>query len=254
MTEQLPVILIAEDEADLRASLVDALGQDYRLIEAADGEQAFALAIEHVPDLVLTDVMMPRMDGFTLCRMLRQHEDISHIPVIIMTVLSGQQNELQGLEEGADDYIPKPFSLPILKARIHNLVASRRMLLDRLREIEASPTDAAAPIPKEERFIRKAMELAESHLSDPSFGIPQLAAALEVSERTLQTKLKAEHGLSPSIFTRNLRMQRAKHLLALGSMTVTEVAIAVGIPDVSYFGKCFRREFGVPPSEVGRGD
>lgn len=253
MNEPTPMILIVEDEADLRASLVDALGGDYLLLEAADGEQGFALATEHVPDLILTDVMMPGMDGFTLCRMLKRHEDTSHIPVIIMTILAGQENELRGLEEGADDYIPKPFSLPILRARAHNLIESRRRLRLRLREIGSSPAETTAAMPKEERFIRKVLEIADSRLADPSFCVLELASELQVSERTLQSRLKSGQGLSPNIFIRNLRMKRAWHLLSRGDMSVTEVAVAVGIPDLSYFGKCFRREFGVPPSEIGPG-
>lgn len=251
MTDLPPMILIVEDEADLRASLVDALAVDYRLLEAADGEQGFALATDQIPDLVLTDVMMPGVDGFTLCRMLKQHEDTSHIPVIMMTILAGQENELRGLEEGADDYIPKPFSLPILKARVHNLIESRRQWLRRLRQIEASPAESATPLSKEERFIRRVLEVARSRLSDPMFGVPQLAAELEVSERTLLAKMRAGQGLAPKIFIRKLRMKQARLLLANGNMNITEVATAVGIPDVSYFGKCFRREFGVPPSEIG---
>ncbi|HEX8530078.1 MAG TPA: response regulator, partial [Cytophagales bacterium] len=258
----LPLILVVEDNADLRHYMREQFGAGYRVLEANDGEAGLRRALEAVPDLVISDLMMPRMDGLELCRRLKTDPLTSHIPVILLTARAGGDSRVEGLETGADDYLPKPFDPRELRARVRNLVEGRRKLRAQLgRQVTLEPR-RTAPEPKpvaitsaDEKFLARAVEAVERHLGDPAFSVERFEEALTMSKLQLYRKLKGLTGQSPGEFIRNLRLKRAAVLLAARSGSVAEITYEVGFNNLSYFAKCFRVAYGVAPSEyAGRAE
>ena len=252
-------VLVVEDNAEVRAYVRHHLVPDYRVLEAADGEAGLALARERLPDLVLSDVMMPEMDGFALCRALKADPETGFIPVVLLTARAEQEDRLGGLGEGADDYLTKPFDVRELRARVDNLIASRRRLRERL--AAAPPASAAEgngvgglhPSPvevvsSEAAFLERVREVIEDHLGDEAFTVERLAEDVGVSRGHLHRQLKALLGQSPSEAIRTMRLERAAQLLGASTGTVSEVAYAVGFKSVSHFSNCFDRHFGCRPS------
>ncbi len=244
-----PLVLIVEDNADLRTYIADVLYPNYQLIEAGNVAEGLARAIEHVPDLILSDVMMPQMDGFQLCAKLKTNEITSHIPVILLTARATRESKLEGLETGADDYLIKPFDACELEVRIKNLITQRRKLHERFstnlliepRHISVTSTD--------ERFLRRALEILEAHLADPEFDTEKFARKMGVSRSQLHRKFRALTGQSTTEFIRSIRLKRAASLIKQGYGNISEIAFEVGFNHLSYFTECFRKQFGVPPSK-----
>ncbi len=249
MNKAHPSILIVEDEEDLRASLVEVFSKEYHVLEASDGEEGLRLALEHTPDLVLTDLMMPRMDGFSLCQCLKEHQDTSHIPLIVITVRQDEETELRGLDLGVEDFVRKPFSVTILKARVRNILETRQRLLDNFQAVHLTSGENGIASDLKEGFAKESLMMIRARMCDPLFGVRELAESMDVSVRTLQMKLADMAGLSPKLLIRKLRLALAKQLLNDSDSSVTDVALSVGIPDLSYFGKCYRAEFGCSPTE-----
>ena len=250
LEEDAPVILIAEDNADVRAYLRRHLAPMYHLLEARDGREALEQARAHRPDLVLSDVMMPELDGLALCRALKADDDLSAIPVLLLTAKGGAENRVEGLGVGADGYLDKPFEMAELQARIRSLIGRHQRLRARYgREILVRPTDVRIQ-PADEAFLDEARAVAEAHLHRRDFTADAFADALHLTKGTLGRKLKAAVGLSPGAFLRHLRLERAAQLLAQDAgLTVYEVADAVGYKDADHFAKVFRARFGMPPSQ-----
>jgi DNA-binding response OmpR family regulator len=248
-------ILVVEDNNDLRGFVVRELAADYRVLEAPDGEQGLAAALEHVPDLVVSDVMMPGIDGFELCRRLKGDLSTSHVPVILLTARVELESRLEGLEQGADDYLAKPFDARELRVRIANLVAMRRKLQARYAsqvvtlDLEAMPVTSA-----DERFLHRCRAVVEEHLDNEDFTVETFAREVGLSRAQLHRKLKALIDLAPRDFLRTQRLQRAAHLLRSRYGNVTEVAYAVGFKSLSHFARSFREQFGVSPSSYPDGD
>ena len=244
-----PLVLVVEDNADLRAFISNILNATFKIIEAENGITGLKAALDHNPDLVISDIMMPGMQGTELCRMLKNDERTSHIPVILLTALSSIEQKLQGFELGADDYITKPFNGEILKTRISNLIENRRRIKERFsKRISVEPKDIAITS-VDEKFIARGIDVIERHMDDSLFDVDVFTKEMNVSRTLLHTKLKALTGLSATEFIKSLRLKRAAKLLSEGQLSVSEVSVMVGFNSRNYFTKCFTELFGVSPSE-----
>jgi len=244
------IILVVDDHPDVRSFIRKHLEPDFHVIEAKDGQEGVDAALEAIPDLVISDVMMPRLDGYQLCAALKTNAKTSHIPVILLTAKAGEENKLAGLETGADDYLIKPFSSKELHARVKNLIALRRKLREHFRRQGLlQPHEMTVPS-VEEAFLQKLMQATEQHLADEDFEIDVLRRDLNMGQKQLYRKIKALTGQTPTDFIRTIRLRRAKQLLEQHAGTISEIAFQVGFNNLSYFSKCFREEFGQLPSEL----
>jgi signal transduction histidine kinase/DNA-binding response OmpR family regulator len=259
-----PIVMVVEDNADMRAYIRSHLEDDFDLIEAANGRDAFALATEQVPDLVLSDVMMPDIDGLQLCAMLKADEKTSHIPILLLTARSQVEDRIQGFESGADGYLSKPFNGEELRVRVRTLVEERRRLRARFgamttvteRDSVNDARESAAPPtlpPREAEFLEKVRKAIDEQLSDSQFGVDRLAEEMFMSPRQLYRKVEAVTGETPAGFIRARRMQRAKALLSTGRYSVKEVAYQVGFKSRPSFSAAYRQAYGVSPSDRGTG-
>ena len=244
-----PVIVIVDDNADVRAYLKSHLAAYYRIVEAADGVEGLEKAYAERPDLVISDVMMPKVDGYDLCRTLKTDPDLSHIPVILLTAKASEQDKVEGLGTGADDYIYKPFNAEVLLARVENLIEIRRLLRQRFsREVVLQPSRVSVTSVDAD-FLEQVNQIIETYLENSNFGVDWLATEVGVSPRQLQRKMKKLTDLSPGGYIKMMRMERSAQLLEQRAGTVAEVAYRVGFNDPGYFAKEFRKLFGVSPSE-----
>jgi DNA-binding response OmpR family regulator len=244
------LVLIVEDNADLRGFLRNALAENaYRVIEAVDGQEGYQQALDHIPDLVVSDIMMPKKDGIQLCGELKTDEKTSHIPIILLTAKASRDSKVEGLETGADDYLTKPFEARELFSRINNLIDGRRKLKARYsREVLLQPK-AIAITSADERFLLRAMAVIERYLGEPDFSVELMGKEVGMSRMQLYRKLQALTGQAPNDFIKTMRLQRAAQLLAKGSGTVSEVSYQVGFSSHSYFSKCFVEQYGKTPSD-----
>ena len=264
-----PTVLVVDDNADIRSYIHSILQSRYRIIEAADGEQALAVAREEVPDLILSDVMMPVMNGLDFCRQVKADFVTSHIPVILVTARAMNQHQVEGYESGADAYITKPFVADVLLARVDNLLKSRRVLKNLWNqpvekqgvEVNQSPQPASPEVkeatPQEETppaaentFITRFKKVVEERMSDSDLSVETIAAELALSRVQLYRKVKALTGCTPVDLLRKARLSKALELLADPELTVSEIAYRVGFTSPSYFTKCFKDEYGKVPGEV----
>jgi signal transduction histidine kinase/DNA-binding response OmpR family regulator len=243
-----PLVLVVEDHDGLRAFIRSHLAGPYRVVEAADGAAGLAAARAERPDLVLSDVMMPELDGVGLTRALRADAALSDVPIVLLSAWADEASTLAGLEAGADDYLTKPFSPDELLARLANFVAARRRLRERYSdEVVVGPSSVVVPS-AEAAFLARVRDAAEAGLSDSGFGVDALAAEVGLSRRQLGRRLRAALDTSPGAFLRQMRLARAAQLLEQAAGTVAEVAYAVGYRDPDHFAKQFRRSYGTPPS------
>lgn len=246
--KHLPVVLIVEDNTDLRKYLQNSLEMSYQISEAVNGEQGLELAIDLMPDLIVSDIMMPKLDGFELCKRIKIDERTSHIPVILLTARASIDSKIEGLETGADDYITKPFEMRELQTRAHNLIQQRRQLRLRFNRQSGLKPEEIATNSVDEEFLTKAVAILEKNINNPNFNVSQFAKKIAISRTHLNRKLQALTGQSTSQFILVFRLNRAAQLLTNKSGTVLEISYAVGIESVSYFSKAFRKHFGVSPS------
>lgn len=244
-----PTILIVEDSADVRYYLSTILATEYKLLEATTGEEGLKKAMDAAPDLIISDIMMPVMDGIEFCRRLKSDINTSHIPIILLTARASHESRLEGLETGADDYLIKPFERRELLVRVKNLIDQRQRLKDKFkRELLVEPSTITVTSLDEE-FLKKAIAVVEKNLSDPDFETEFFARELFVSRSQLHRKLTGLTGQTPGEFIRTIRLKRAAQLLQKQGATVSEVAYEVGFNNLSYFAKAFRRQFNCSPSE-----
>ncbi len=242
-------ILVVEDNEDLRLVLQTELEDDYEVLLAKDGREGLELAVLHVPDLVITDIMMPVMFGLELCKELKTNEVTNHIPVVMLTARSKEDEQIEGLEHGANDYISKPFSVPILKMRVRNLLESRRNYRNRiLQQVDA--TGGIEAVPFEDRFMERIVKQVGEQMSDPDFRVESLSTAMNMAERTLQRKLKAMTNQTPQELIRSMRLNRARDLLENSNLSVSEVAFQVGYLEPTNFSRSFKKQFGFSPSQL----
>jgi len=244
-----PLLLLVEDNDELRQYLKEHFSRHYHVLTAPDGQAALILARKHIPDLVISDWLMPEMDGVELCTALKRDEKTSHVPFLLLTSRSNNQSQISAFEAGIDDYTTKPFNLSILDTKARSLIQNRQVLREKWSRTNlAQPSDVQLP-PMEEQFVQKIIALVETHLDDPHFDVDQLETALNLSRMQLYRKLKSITNLSATEFIRQVRLRRAVQLLESGHFNVSEVAYRVGFNDPAYFSRCFKKSFGKAPQE-----
>ncbi len=250
--EEKTIILVVEDNYDMREYIKESLGNGYRIEEAVNGEQGVRKAEKIIPDLIISDMMMPKMDGNELTRILKNDEKTCHIPIILLTARSGQENKIEGLETGADDYLTKPFDTKELQIRIKNLIALRKKLQEKFSKFDIHPPviENKKLSSYDEKFMYKVMEVIEKHISEEDFSIEEFGNEVGMSRTQFHRKFKAITGKPASMFLRSLRLTRAKKMIEEQQGNISEIAYSVGFSSPSYFTKCFREEFGFPPSDL----
>jgi signal transduction histidine kinase/DNA-binding response OmpR family regulator/Tfp pilus assembly protein PilF len=248
-TSQLPLLLIVDDNDDIRLFIREQMKRTYRVMESENGQLGLLAAQENLPDLIISDWMMPDMDGIDFCHHIKTDERTNHIPFILLTALSTQDKRLTGLETGADDYLTKPFDARELLLRTQNLIASRQMLHERFsREIRVQPNDITVTS-VDEKFLTRVIRIVEENMSNPDFNVEQFGREVGLSRMQLHRKLLSLTGQTSGDFIRLMRLKRAGQLLEGRAGNVSEIAYGVGFNSLSYFTKCFREQFGVLPSD-----
>lgn len=277
-------MLLVEDNQELRVFLRTIFSSTYRVVEAADGMEGWSKALKFVPDIIISDVMMPEKDGIEMTRELRADMTTSHIPIILLTAKTTIESKLEGLEYGADDYITKPFSATYLQARVENLLMQRKKLQnfyrDSLTHVTVSETPvaqgetlaghaSAEPVssaaeepampemsPNDRKFMDKLVDLMEQNMDNGELVVDDLVRELAVSRSVFFKKLKTLTGLAPIEFIKEMRIKRAAQLIETGEFNMTQISYMVGINDPRYFSKCFKAQVGMTPTEyrekVGR--
>ncbi len=250
-TEELPSILIVDDNDDMRTYLRTLLADKFYVMEAADGQNGLRLARDIIPDIVVSDVMMPVMDGLQFCKRLKEDAVTSHIPVILLTARSSEAQKMEGYEHGADAYLTKPFSASVIISRIYNLVKSRqelRRLFDSRQEESKEPDVRLSS--QDQLFADSLKDAIKKNMSNPSLKMDDLGEQLGLSRVQLYRKVKALTGISPVELLRQMRLQRGYKLLTTTTKTVNEIAYEVGFGTPGYFSKCFKEQFGKYPMEA----
>ncbi len=242
-------ILITEDNDSLRQYLAEVLGVKYRILEAPNGKVAYEIAITELPDLVVTDIMMPEMTGLELCSKLKENLNTSHIPVLMLTARDVVSYQIEGYKTGADAYVTKPFSVELLKTLIKRLIESRQqMKMQFQKQIELKPSEITVTT-ADERLLKKCLEAIEEHITEPEFGVDELCAEIGISRPQLYRKIKSLTDMSAIQFIRSIRLKRAAQILLQDNSSVSEVMYSVGFNNLSYFCKIFKEEFGCLPKK-----
>ncbi len=249
MEQEQPIILVVEDESDMLHYIYEILSPSFKVVTATNGKEGVEKAFETIPDLIVSDVMMPEMDGIELCRKLKSDKGTSHIPIILLTALSDMTHHVQGIREGADVYLPKPFNSQLLLVHIHNLISSRNTLKELYAKKVFLGSGNFEIKTFEEEFLFKLMKLVEDNIANSNFNNDELAGLMFMSRSTFYRKLKAVTGMSGNEFIRTARLNYASKLLESGKYAVTEAAFEAGFNDIKYFRKRFQDQFGVSPSE-----
>ena len=248
-SDEYPMVLIIDDNPDIRRYIRYLLEEDYLVAEAEDGIRGLELIQSKIPDLIISDVMMPGLDGIELCKKVKLDDSTSHIPIILLTARTSNIYQISGIKTGADDYITKPFAPEILKVRIANLLSTREKLKEYYsQKITLESSNIEIP-DREAEFIKNAISQVEEHISETDFGINDLQNALNMSQATLYRKLKALTNESPTAFIRSIRLKYAAQLLSNGNCNVNDAIYSSGFNDVKYFRECFKKQFGCLPSK-----
>jgi YesN/AraC family two-component response regulator len=246
--KEMPLVLIVEDHDDLVQYLTACLSGKYRLTIAKNGKEGLDSAVKNIPDIIVSDVMMPVMDGLEMVKKLKSDFRTSHIPIILLTAKADIESRLSGLEKGADAYLAKPFHNPELEVRIRKLIQSRRMLHERYKQIQFS-TSKDPKLKVEDIFINNVNRLLISQLSNEKYGIPELCRDMSMSRTQLYRKFTALTGQSLGHYFKSLRISKAKQLLLNSDKNISEIAFEVGFNDAAYFSKAFKDNTGSSPSQ-----
>ena len=247
---ELPLVLIVDDNSDMREYIRRSIGELCQVVEASDGNKGLAFAQEHIPDMIISDVMMPGMDGFELCRLLKSDARSSHIPIMLLTAKSGLEARIEGIEQGADAYLTKPFHKEEIRARLLNLIELRKKLQQRYKDANGiTQSNGKAPSP-EDLFMQSYFRVIRENLRNEDFDTPRLCKELGMSRAQLYRKVKALTNETVGFHIRKLRLQEAKRLLETSDWNISEIAFEVGFKDPSYFSRAFREEFGLQPNEA----
>ncbi len=241
--------LIIEDNDDLRTYIKDSLGNGFVFHESDNGISGLNTAFTMMPDLIITDIMMPDLDGIELCRRLKSDERTSHIPVIMLTAKAAAEDKIKGLRTGADDYMVKPFNIAELETRILNLLQLREKLKNRYSKLQLLQQPDHKTESVDDRFMAKILKIVNSNIRDYNFDVEALHERIGMSKTHLTRKLKVLTGLTPGILIRNIRLEKAADLLRSKAGNITEVANSVGISNPSNFTKAFRKYFGKSPKD-----
>ncbi len=243
-----PMILVVEDNTQLRQYIKSILKPNYKVILAVNGKAGIEKALNKIPDLILSDIMMPKANGIELCNKLKNDTLTSHIPIILLTAKAGEQNELEGLEVGADDFITKPFNSKILVKRIENFISLSKSLQKRYTQFSVLTPKDIAITNLDETFLHEVEKVLNTHISKPNFSAQEFSKLMAMSRMQLHRKLMALTGLSTSQFIRSQRLKIAVNLLQESDLSVSEVAYQVGFNSVSYFIKCFKETYNTTPN------
>jgi YesN/AraC family two-component response regulator len=246
-----PHILVVEDNTDLRHFIIDSLGSEFHFLEAENGKQGLDIATNEIPDLIISDVMMPEMDGITMAGKIKTDIRTSHVPLILLTAKSSEDSKLSGLSSGADDYLTKPFNKNELLLKVRNGVNRQLKLRERLRAELMSTASKIEVLSEDEKFLNSVKEKILERLSDEQLSVESLSDDIGMSRVQLYRKVSGLTGISVNELIRKLRLQRAAQLLQQKWGPVSQVAYEVGFSNLSYFSKVFKEEFGVLPSEYG---
>jgi signal transduction histidine kinase/DNA-binding response OmpR family regulator len=250
--EHHPLLLLIEDNPDVMHYLKSILADRYRILEAANGDNGIRAAIEHIPDLIVSDVMMPGKDGYEVCATLKKNEKTSHVPLILLTAKTAVEDKLHGLESMAEDYLTKPFHPKELLVRVQNLIASRKQLREKFnRQLVLKPSEIAVSS-VDEVFLRRVIKAIEDNLENEHFSIEQLGKDVGMSRSQIHRKLHALTNQSATQFIRSFRLTRAMDMIRQHAGSVSEIAYSVGFSSPSYFNRCFLQHFGCTPGEVKR--
>jgi signal transduction histidine kinase/CheY-like chemotaxis protein len=244
-----PVLLIVEDNIDMRQYIKLNFENTYHILEAKDGEEGIQLALDHIPDLIISDVMMPKVGGIELCTTLKSDVKTSHIPIILLTAKVGDENVLGGLKSGADDYIAKPFNAQTLSVKVENLIKLRKGLQEKYqKELVINPLNLVFKS-EDEKFANTLQNILDKFLPDPEFSVDQFCSETCMSRTQLHRKLKALTGLSATAFIRSQRIKLAANMMLKPDVNISDICFATGFNDTSYFSKCFKEIQEITPSE-----
>ena len=242
-------ILIVEDNHEIKNFIRDNLKESFNILEASNGHEGLEIAKENLPSVILTDVMMPIMDGLELCKKLKLDELTCHIPVIILSAKSSDDSKLLGMDSGADDYIAKPFNIQILKKKVKRFIENQQRIKDYFRQkLTISPKDVTVTS-QDEKLLSRVMEIIEANISNAEFTVEDFTKEIGMGNTQFYTKLKAITGMSANNFLRAMRLKRALQYMEAGVTSISEIAYDVGFNNPKYFSKCFKEEFGKVPSD-----
>ncbi len=245
----IPTVVVAEDNDELRLAIEKTLAVRFNVIAVENGKVALKMIHKILPDLIISDVMMPELDGIALSKKLKKEFNTCHIPIILLTTLDEDEDKIKGIESGADDYIIKPFNAKILLSKAMSLIESRKTLQRKfVSDVQSVPSEIAITS-MDEKFIQDAIAVIELHMEDSEFNVELFSTAMHVSQSSLLRKLKGITGQSPNQFIRSIRLKRAAQLLQGSNFNVNEVCYKVGFNDVKYFRQCYQKQFGVNPGD-----
>ena len=244
-----PLVLVVEDNNDLRGFIANKLNEKYNIIEASDGKEAYESAIINNPDVIVSDIMMPVMDGLEFCSRVKTNLVTSHIPVILLTAKGSIENQIEGLETGADKYLPKPFNFELLEVHISSLIESRKKLFEAFRIKNKVDSENITTTSTDEKFMNNVLQIVEENLDNPEFNVNTLLGELNISRSLLHRKITALTDQSTVEFINNIRLKKSVDMLKKTDLNISEIAYSVGFNDPKYFSRIFRKQFGKTPSE-----
>lgn len=243
-----PLLLLVEDNPDLLEYMQTYFSAYYRVMTATNGKEGLELAKEHAPSFIVSDLMMPILDGIEMCKAIKTDVNTSHIPVIILTAKAGLENEKEGLETGADEFVLKPFSIEVLKLRLDNILRTKQRWIEKFKNNPTSASWKELSNKLDQKFMKQATQVVKNNIDDPLYSVETFAVDMALSRSALFKKIKSITGQSTSEFIRTIRLNKASKLLVSGKYSITEVIYMVGFSDPKYFRTCFKKQFGSTPS------
>ena len=247
-SKETPLLLIVEDNRELQDYLVTFFSHDYRILTANNGKEGLEQAIKNIPNIIISDLMMPEMNGIEMCKKLKTDINTSHIPILILTARAGLENEKEGLETGADEFILKPFNIEVLKLRLDNILRTKQQWIQKFRTNSNSKSWKELSNKLDQKFIEKSINIIKKNVDNTEFSVEKFALEIGMSRSALFLKLKSITGQSTSEFIRTIRLNKAAKLIKSGKYSITEVIYMVGFSDPKYFRTCFKKHFGCTPS------
>lgn len=252
LDDKKPVVLIVEDNYDVQALIKSNLEEEYNCLQGFNGKEGLELCRKYTPDVIISDVMMPVMDGFEMCNIIKNDQAVCHIPIVVLTAKTTDEDKLTGLSEGAMAYLSKPFNIDVLMAQIKSILEARKTVKREFnKKVEVEPKEITFTS-IDEKLIERLLKVVEKNISNPEFTVVQLGREVGISQSILNKKLKALLGQTANVFIRTIRLKRAAQLLKLDRLSVTDVVYEVGFNDMKYFRECFRKQFNTTPSEYIR--
>jgi len=248
-TDDTPVMLIVEDNAELRNYVANFFRSDYKVLTADNGEKGLEIAQKELPNIIISDLMMPKMDGIEMCKRIKTDIKTSHIPVLILTAKSGLENEKEGLETGADEFVLKPFNIEVLKLRVDNILRTKRRWIQKFKTLPNATAWKELSNKLDQEFLKKTIEIIRKNMDNTDFSVQQLSEDAGISRSVMFKKIKSITGQSSSEFIRTIRIKKAEELMRTSNYLITEIIFMVGFSDPKYFRTCFKKQYDMTPSE-----